>query len=191
MSPTIVNAKRENGFALADLAERFPKAAPGDLEHALGPGFLVQRSVEQPSDERPIGARFATLAVSASELRAMPAFVYDGREMVFAIPKEPRSQIAPWSSLGRLARNSIPIAHPSVSKMHTLVRFEAGCFWVADAGSRNGTLVNGALIPRYDRGEAVALKNGDVVQIGAVRLTFATCEGLCAILRALSPQKRT
>ena len=191
MSPTIVNAKRDLGFALTDLVERFPRATPRDLEHALGRGFLIQRLIEQPSDERPIGARFATIAVSASELKASPVFTYDGRELVFAIPKEPRSQIAPWASLGRLGRNSIPIAHPSVSKMHTLVRFDADRYWLADAGSRNGTLLNGVAVPRYDRGEAIALKNGDVVQIGAVRLSFASCEGLSTILRTLSTQKRT
>jgi hypothetical protein len=191
MSTTIVNAKRDIGFALEDLAVRFPSAAPGDLEHGLGSGFLIQRSVEQPSDERPIGARFATLAVSASELRASAGLAYDGRELVFAIPKEPRSQIAPWSSIGRLARNSIPIAHPSVSKMHTLVRLDSDRYLLADAGSRNGTLLNGKAVPRYDRGEALVLKNGDVVQIGAVRLSFASCEGLSAILRALGSKKRT
>ncbi|MBW4095559.1 MAG: FHA domain-containing protein [Acidobacteria bacterium] len=54
----------------------------------------------------------------------------------------------------------------TVSRRHVIFRRVAGGFEVADAGSLNGTYVNG------DRVDSVRLRNGSEVRIGKFRLTY-------------------
>ena len=65
-----------------------------------------------------------------------------------------------------------PPADPGVSRLHVvLVAAPDGTWSVVDPGSANGTLVNGDEIPV---GEAVPLRDGDVIHLGAwtaLRLT--------------------
>lgn len=67
--------------------------------------------------------------------------------------------------LGRAADAEVSLAgHPSpvVSAEHACVEFHEGWYRVRDAGSRNGTFVNGEPVtaPR-------PLRDGDVIQLGA------------------------
>ena len=76
------------------------------------------------------------------------------------------AQITPYAkatvTLGRDARNDIPLISDDVSGAHTRIsRDNAGGFDIADEGSTNGTFVNGKRIVRQ------SLKHGDVVQIGS------------------------
>jgi FHA domain len=58
-----------------------------------------------------------------------------------------------------------PPADPGVSRLHVvLVAAPDGTWSVVDPGSANGTLVNGDEIPT---GEAVPLRDGDVIHLGA------------------------
>ena len=58
-----------------------------------------------------------------------------------------------------------PPADPGVSRLHALLVAELDGTWsVVDPGSANGTLVNGDEIPT---GEAVPLRDGDVIHLGA------------------------
>ena len=68
--------------------------------------------------------------------------------------------------VGRAPSCDLVINHPTVSRQHTRIRFEAGRCFVIDAGSRYGTRVNGT--PLDGEGELVA---GDVVTVGAVSIT--------------------
>jgi pSer/pThr/pTyr-binding forkhead associated (FHA) protein len=49
-----------------------------------------------------------------------------------------------------------------------------------DAGSTNGTTVNGNTVPRQGHGPAVELNPGDDVRLGQVELTFLDSEALVA-----------
>jgi adenylate cyclase len=69
--------------------------------------------------------------------------------------------------VGRAPTCDLVINHPTVSRQHTRIRFEAGRCFVADAGSRYGTRVNGT--PLDGEGELVA---GDVVTVGAISITI-------------------
>jgi len=58
-----------------------------------------------------------------------------------------------------------PPADPGVSRLHVvLVGAPDGTWSVVDPGSANGTLVNGDELPA---GEAVRLRDGDVIHLGA------------------------
>lgn len=90
----------------------------------------------------------------------------------FAVPIVRRANAQnEFVSVGRLDGNDICLADLSVSKFHALVREVEGTFFIQHGNSRNGTKVNGAHVGK--RGErATALKNGDVVQLANVTVTF-------------------
>ena len=69
--------------------------------------------------------------------------------------------------IGRLGSCAIVVADLNASRRHAEVRRHGGVFVVADLGSTNGTLVNGIRID----GERV-LHDGDVINVGAVRIRF-------------------
>jgi FHA domain len=56
----------------------------------------------------------------------------------------------------------------TVSRHHAEFRLEDGQFRIVDAGSLNGTHVNGQPV------DSTVLANGDVIQIGKYRLVFLT-----------------
>jgi hypothetical protein len=60
---------------------------------------------------------------------------------------------------------SVPPADPGVSRLHAvLLKAPDGTWSVVDPGSANGTAVNGSEIPR---GQAVPLREGDQIHLGA------------------------
>src|SRR5215813_88062 len=63
--------------------------------------------------------------------------------------------------IGRGQGSEIQVVDDGVSRRHAIVRTMAGEIWLEDAGSRNGTFVNGERIDRR------RLMDGDKVQIGA------------------------
>ena len=82
-------------------------------------------------------------------------------------------------TLGRAPNNNIVIPDPSVSRLHALVkRNDDGVFMLLDAGSTNGSSVNGTAIAVRGRGAPTALKVRDKVCIGQVEFTFADAREL-------------
>jgi hypothetical protein len=73
-------------------------------------------------------------------------------------------------SVGRTPNNDIVIDVNSVSKCHAFIQARGKTYTIADAGSRNGTQVNGVLVQRHS---AVELRSGDVLVLsGKVSATF-------------------
>jgi len=71
-------------------------------------------------------------------------------------------------TLGRLAENDIPLPDPFCSGRHAVIfPGESGGFAIRDNGSKNGTFVNGKKLAG-----PVALKEGDEILIGSVRIMF-------------------
>ena len=70
--------------------------------------------------------------------------------------------------IGRGADSNLRLDEPSISREHCVVSVDAsGNCELRDAGSRNGTLVNGAPVT-----EPVRLKMGDNITIGTVRVVL-------------------
>lgn len=96
-----------------------------------------------------------------------------------AIEVEPR---APGEEirLGRGADCELVVDDATLSRVHLVVSRDAAGRWtVRDAGSRNGTRVDGAPIQAVP----VALERGARIEAGAVRLTFLDSAGLFFRLR--------
>ena len=69
------------------------------------------------------------------------------------------------SGIGRDAGNDVVLNDEAASARHAVVSFADGDWWLEDAGSTNGTLVNGSRIEHKER-----LQYGDVVQVGRIAL---------------------
>ena len=71
------------------------------------------------------------------------------------------------TSLGRNSENDIVVAHPTVSRYHTVFDVADGTWSVEDANSSNGTYVAGErLLGRR------ALRDGDEIAVGAFAFVF-------------------
>jgi pSer/pThr/pTyr-binding forkhead associated (FHA) protein len=67
--------------------------------------------------------------------------------------------------LGRAPSSTILLDGTYVSAEHAIIALRDGRWWLSDSGSTNGTLLNGITI----RGDT-ALSDGDIVEIGDVKL---------------------
>ena len=68
--------------------------------------------------------------------------------------------------LGRGAEADVRLADTGVSRVHAELRREGGVVTLVDAGSTNGTTVNGRRV------RTAVLNDGDVVELGATRFVF-------------------
>ena len=69
------------------------------------------------------------------------------------------------NSLGRDVNNSIVVEDTYASSQHAVLTFRGRAWYLEDAGSTNGTWVNGRRI-----GALTPLNYGDEIQVGQVRL---------------------
>lgn len=74
-------------------------------------------------------------------------------------------------TIGRSRASGCILSDPSVSRAHAVVRHVEGRWWLRDAGSTNGTDVNGRRIT----GET-EIRPGDEVTFGGVRFVLADGE---------------
>jgi pSer/pThr/pTyr-binding forkhead associated (FHA) protein len=70
-------------------------------------------------------------------------------------------------AVGRLPGNDISIPDSQVSRHHANITWENGQWLIRDLGSANGTAVNGTAIA-----DACPLRDGDVIALGEIVLTF-------------------
>jgi diguanylate cyclase (GGDEF)-like protein len=73
------------------------------------------------------------------------------------------------TTIGRGVQTDVRINDEGISRTHAVVECQGGAYYLADAGSTNGTFANGDRIERH------VLEEGDKIQIGAssvLRFTF-------------------
>jgi pSer/pThr/pTyr-binding forkhead associated (FHA) protein len=70
--------------------------------------------------------------------------------------------------LGRVESADVVLADPTVSRVHARVVFLEDAHFIMDLQSRTGTQVNGNAVDDY----GVALKDGDNITVGAVKLRY-------------------
>lgn len=139
-----------------------------DFERSHGGTWLVWEA----GPWRPPSAKRDTL-VAGPGTRLLAS----GESLVIRL--EPRSAGAEVR-VGRDASCDIVIDDGTLSRVHLVFRKEGGRWTVRDAGSRNGSRVDGAPL----RGEAVPLSPGAAIEAGAVRLTFLDAAALYFRLRS-------
>jgi pSer/pThr/pTyr-binding forkhead associated (FHA) protein len=70
-------------------------------------------------------------------------------------------------SIGRSAENDIALMDDFASARHARIEPKRDGVWVSDAGSTNGTYVNGSKLSKPHR-----LKAGDVIRVGSTDLRY-------------------
>jgi hypothetical protein len=87
-------------------------------------------------------------------------------------------------TMGREKTHDVVISEMSVSRFHAFAQRDAdGSFLIQDAGSTNGTTVNGASVLSRGVGPATRLKPGDTVRLGQVEFTFTDAPALRDFVR--------
>ena len=84
----------------------------------------------------------------------------DGTRRVMPVSKE-------RICIGRSRDNDIFLPDQWLSRAHAEIRTRDDCYYLADLGSKNGTLLNGARLEQEQE-----LKPGDVITLGEHILTF-------------------
>lgn len=86
-------------------------------------------------------------------------------------------------TIGRASNNDIVIPDLSISRFHAFLKEPAdGRFVLQDAGSTNGTTLNGRSVPRQGHGAPLDLKGGDTLRFGQVELTWLAADAFHAFV---------
>lgn len=86
-------------------------------------------------------------------------------------------------TVGRASNNDVVIPDLSISRFHAFLKERGdGGYVLQDAGSTNGTTLNGRSVPRQGHGDALELKGGDTLRFGQVALTWLAADAFQAFV---------
>jgi len=93
----------------------------------------------------------------------------DGSTGVLHLPNGQQMVLGEYLvTMGRLPECTVSFDDPNISRVHAEIRPDGGGFIISDAGSTNGTLVNGVKVSNH------RLADGDRIAIGATEVEFRT-----------------
>src|SRR5882757_8923069 len=87
--------------------------------------------------------------------------------------------------VGRLAESDIQLDHPEISRYHCKLHWNGRDAQIEDLGSRRGTRLNGAILPK---GALAPLHVGDRIDVGPVALQFGDDGGVPAVPHSVAPR---
>ena len=128
------------------------------------PGFFLLST----SDPAELSTLFQTMVVAKDDKSPNRASRSAGRrafEVRWIHKAEGSTEEPDHVTVGRASQCDITFRHPSVSKLHARFKVEKNKLWIIDAGSRNGTSVNGQQITGDKPHDLV---QRDRVQFGSV-----------------------
>ncbi len=166
--PIRVEVEREMATYLAELAQErgFSMVEHPHVELVADSG-VPRRTIQVVAETQ------AAPAVSqASDTQVIPAqaAVASAARARLLLTTSSGTHVIPLDStlmtIGRGLNNDIILEDTRVSRNHAQLRYRSRRFWLTDLGSTNGTFVNGE--PVTER----ALRDGDVVSLGGLELTF-------------------
>jgi hypothetical protein len=158
---------------LTDWIARYTQA-PDALEGALETPVLIFELPEHDPLKTPSTAQLHTIPKSG---HAPPRFGPEARIAMVTHP-DAKGRI----TVGRTNENAVVIDHPSLSRLHAWFERGRRAWQLIDAGSRNGTVVNGKRLSARD---PQILSDRAVVGFGDVSAQFFHPEGFVAFLRSL------
>jgi hypothetical protein len=156
------------GSGIAEI-ETDRKGLPSMVKPSLAQPSLAQPSLAQPSPAQP-----SPLLAGASFTSQMPA-----PQEIIPLVKKLGTPFVDLITLGRTEGNDIMVEDISVSRFQAFFRRRYGRWFVCDAGSSNGTRVNGTRL--QPRTEAEVLSHTKL-HFGAVEYRFHTADSLYDVL---------
>jgi hypothetical protein len=132
-----------------------------------GDAFLLLSMIPSPSPQNTSSTHLAFLDEPEAATGALATLVYPLRSEVHIV------------TLGRARDNDVVVPDRSVSRRHALVKRDpkAGLL-VLDAGSSNGTSVNGKPVLTKGAGPPTPLSPGATLRIGSLEFTYVHAAGL-------------
>lgn len=168
-----------SGIPVSSLRADARELSAETFEDRHGSAFLLLTAAELRS---PDGPSMTEVNLAGDE---QPGEYTAGLSLVVYPVKRSERSVGHLVTFGRTANNDVAIPDISVSRFHAFAKqIDGGRFALQDAGSTNGTMVNGSSVPPQGAGEAVPLKSGDSVRIGQMELTFLEVRELIEFLGA-------
>jgi pSer/pThr/pTyr-binding forkhead associated (FHA) protein len=150
-----------------------------------GKHFLLLRP--SPSADLLAGTRSAdTLSIDLNEIDRGPRTAHADHR-VLPIMKSSRSLPSGFITIGRTRNNDLVVRGASVSKFHAFVRFRGGSMLIQDAGSTNGTRVDGNSVPKRGEGDMVSVPLGAHLEFGAIAFIYIDAQRLRTLAAQATP----
>lgn len=166
---------------LASFAEDCRDLDPEAFSSRHGEAFLVLDGTETGL-RRPGDAPHLTVTLEAVGKEKRP-FRPRSDFLVFPLRGRDEGPLT-FYSVGRAFHNDVCVPDESLSIYHAFfMRSPDGRFFLQDAGSRNGTAVDGVPVPAAGRGRPVELATGARLRFGDQELTFLTTGAFCELVR--------
>jgi hypothetical protein len=152
-----------------------PEVTPGPAHHKE---VELHREEDCPACKKMVGFRLAQLAEQRKISLRLPIRV---DQQAHAYLEEAYTHkrfpvLLPVCTIGRDATNDLIVSgDESISRVHFVIFWEDGYFFIADGGSKNGTLVNGSPIT-----ERTALFDEECICAGMLGLKFIVEKGIDA-----------
>ena len=130
----------------------------------------------------------ASIDIQANEPVLVELFARLGSSAHFALPllKRRHADLSARISVGRAASNDVVLVEPSVSNSHAWFGSDPqGSLTIQDAGSKNGTIVNGR---RIDPTEVVWVQPMDQIKFGSLATFTCMPSVLRGVLRTLEAE---
>lgn len=149
---------------------------PSGLRAALKTPILLFEPPETPDDE-PSGYRFKTVSgIGLSPLGS-------GEPYVILVKKQAANAFQSRITVGRTSNNDLLLDDGSVSRFHAWFEETERVWSIADAGSKNGTSLNGVkLQPK----KLAAVPKDARLKFGDVTATFLLPDSFLAMLKKLA-----
>jgi hypothetical protein len=191
VAETTPQERQDEGLPLASFAED-ARALDADAFIARhGDGFLVHDGPLQPARRptRPQPTVLLDKADASPRQRPTPAPMPLRQLLVYPVRNTGRSPYPRIVTVGRTRNNDIVISDVAISKFHAFFKEEDGRILLQDAGSRNGTRLDGELVPDAKKGKALEVKPGARVCFGEIEFGFMRGTQL-RDLASLAPKPR-
>jgi FHA domain-containing protein len=154
-------ASAGSGVPLEALRDDARSLSAPEFEARHGDAFLLLSAIAQHTSMDSFSTHLALLGDEEAQTGAIATWVYALRSSVHLV------------TLGRAHDCDVVIPDRSVSRRHALIKRDDGRFLVLDAGSSNGTSINGRNVLTRGAGPPSPLAPGDTLRLGSLEFTFA------------------
>jgi hypothetical protein len=165
---------RGSGVPIKELRADARELSAADFEDRHGSAFLLLTAADLSVPNGP-----ATTEVKLLFDDEPPAEKTASLSLLAYPVRRSGRSVGHLMTVGRTSNNDVVVPDLSISRFHAFLKpDDAGGFRIQDAGSTNGTTVNGASVPAQGAGPPVDLKSGDNLRLGQVDLTFLDVDAL-------------
>ena len=163
-----------SGLPLEAYREDARRLSAEEFGQRHGNDFLLLSAIRPRDEQDTSSTHLALLEEDEGHTGALTTWVYALRSAVHIV------------TLGRARESDVVIPDRSVSRRHALLKRDGDRFLVLDAGSSNGTSINGRNVLTRLAGPPSPLAQGDTLRVGSLEFTFVHA----AALREMAHKQR-